>query len=442
MNRTLALLAVSLAVVSAPAYADSVTLTFSGIGDGAPVGNYYNGGAGGSLGIQFSSDATALVSKLDGGNTNFSDEPSPGTDAALGFLSDNGIMNVADGFTSGLGLSFTSIGIASDIVAVWSGPNATGTLLALSDLSPTGSNCGTLIFSCWSSTEIDFAGTAESVAFVNPANLTSMLFTDITIDTTSPTLESSPVPEPCTFTLIGTGILGFAGAARRKFSSTVNRRTPMRLRLLVVAVLLFGVNFCAKADTLIQITSGTLETTSAPTLWGQSFTIPGSGQFNDITFNFFDSQGNPLAAGKGYLFSSPYTGFISDLNFNSVSQLSNFIGFANSSGGVYTFLPFVFPVPNPLVLDAGTTYYFYEDEPLQQLSGGATYAGGVISMAGGGSPFFENTALGLALNFEVTGTPIMGDAPGITPEPSSLLLLGTGILGLAAATRRKLLHSW
>lgn len=221
-------------------------------------------------------------------------------------------------------------------------------------------------------------------------------------------------------------------------SDTVNRRTPVRLRLLVVALLLFGVNFCAKADTLIQITSGTLETTSAPTLWGQSFTIPGSGQFNDITFNFFDSQGNPLAGGNGYLFSSPYTGFISDLNFNSVSQLSNFIGFANSSGGVYTFLPFVFPVPNPLVLDAGTTYYFYEDEFLQ-LSGGASYAGGVISMAGGGSPFFENTALGLALNFEVTGTPIMGDAPGITPEPSSLLLLGTGILGLAAATRRKLL---
>jgi hypothetical protein len=102
----------------------------------------------------------------------------------------------------------------------------------------------------------------------------------------------------------------------------------MRLRLLVVAIILFGVNLCAKADTLIQITSGTTQATLA--LWGQSFTVPGSGQFDNITFNFFDLQGGPLADGNGHLFSSPYVFSPEDLNFDLAIQLPNFVGFMAS----------------------------------------------------------------------------------------------------------------
>lgn len=212
----------------------------------------------------------------------------------------------------------------------------------------------------------------------------------------------------------------------------------LTLAVRVLSLFLLVSGFYAKADTLIQITSGTSQT-AAFAYWGQSFTIPGSGQFDDITFNFFDTQGNPLAGGHGYLFSSPYTGFASDLNSFLGLQLPNFIGFANSSGGVYSFFPGVIGNPNPLILNAGTTYYFYEDDESLQLSGGASYTGGFISMASDGD--FEDFAIGQASNFEVTGTPVVGVAPGVTPEPSSLLLLGTGIFALAGAARRKfLLH--
>jgi hypothetical protein len=122
-------------------------------------------------------------------------------------------------------------------------------------------------------------------------------------------------------------------------------------------------------------------------------------------------------------------------------QLPNFLGFANSFGGVYSFLPFVFGQRAPLILNAGTTYYFYEDHEFSQLPGGASYTGGLISMSEDGG-IFEDIAIGQALNFEVTGTPVVGVAPSVTPEPSSLISLSTGILGLAGATRRRsLLHS-
>ena len=50
-SRIVALSVVSL--ITASASASVFTLTFEGLGDNAVVGNYYNGGAGGSYGVEF-----------------------------------------------------------------------------------------------------------------------------------------------------------------------------------------------------------------------------------------------------------------------------------------------------------------------------------------------------------------------------------------------------
>src|ERR1039458_6204384 len=95
------------AVFALAANAGVVTLTFEGIGDEAPVGNYYNGGAGAKYGIQFGSDSLALISLADGGSGNFDGNPSG--DTILFFLSGPGdVMDVAAGFTTGFSFYYSA----------------------------------------------------------------------------------------------------------------------------------------------------------------------------------------------------------------------------------------------------------------------------------------------------------------------------------------------
>jgi hypothetical protein len=85
-----------------------------------------------------------------------------------------------------------------------------------------------------------------------------------------------------------------------------------------------------------------------------------------------------------------------------------------------------------LTLTAGVEYYFYEDASIPgDISGDLPYSGG------SGYYTFDSTSGYTAdqtVNFLVTG-----DAVSPTPEPSSFVLLGTGLLGVAGALRRR---SW
>lgn len=206
--------------LAAPAMAGPIVLTFEGVGDEAAVNNFYNGGtdsqgnSGTNYGVSFSNTSLGIIDSDAGGTGNIANEPSPST--VLFFLDSNSAtLNYAAGFTTGFSFFYTSSTDAT--VNVWSGLDATGTLLGSIVVSAqftdgcTGDPNGT--FCNWTAAGVNFSGTAMSIDFGGTANQTA--YDNITFGSAIP----GGVPEPASWALM-LGGFGLVGSSLRSRTRT------------------------------------------------------------------------------------------------------------------------------------------------------------------------------------------------------------------------------
>jgi hypothetical protein len=181
----------------------ATVLTFEGLGDQAPIGNFYNGGAGGNFGVQFGPDSLAIIEQSAGGTGNFTNPPS-GVTVAFFLTGPGDVMNVAGGFTTGFSFFYADQVGFTGSVTVWSGLDGTGTQLASLSLPPTPDP-----YNVWVPMGVSFAGTAESAVFGGSANFIG--FDNITLGSAIP----GGVPEPSTWAMMLIGFVGLGFAFRQ-----------------------------------------------------------------------------------------------------------------------------------------------------------------------------------------------------------------------------------
>ncbi|MBC7939760.1 MAG: PEP-CTERM sorting domain-containing protein [Chitinophagaceae bacterium] len=194
---------------AAPAFAQTtVTIDFDGpAGYVNSILDYYNGGtdalgqSGPNLGVSFTEAAVALANDALG--PYYANSPSP---IAVMFAFDSSaVMNVASGFVDRVQFFYSSPQNVLDAVNIYSGLNATGTLLASVSLFGNSQVACSGTYCRFDLTSVRFAGIGKSISFDGFAP--NVLFDNVTI---------SAVPEPGAYLLLALGLVGVAVARRRR----------------------------------------------------------------------------------------------------------------------------------------------------------------------------------------------------------------------------------
>jgi hypothetical protein len=149
---------------------------------------------------------------------------------------------------------------------------------------------------------------------------------------------------------------------------------------LMTVALFSAIAVTAHAGPIVQYLAGTFSfAPGAPE--GESFTTPGGGPWNDISFNFYSNipATTPAAPGTAFLFSQPYTGTVAALGSAAPGFITSSI---SNAGGIYTF-------DSSVTLQPNTQYWIYNNA-LLRISGSIT-AGTPAQSQYTGSPTFNSS---------------------------------------------------
>lgn len=198
----------------------------------------------------------------------------------------------------------------------------------------------------------------------------------------------------------------------------VERGHPMKQRIvlgLVGVLVALAIAGRASAATIVEVTGGTDTSTFYP---GQSVTTPGSGPYDNLTFNWFNSLNAPAAYGTLFLLSQTYTGTPAALNTFTPGYMAQ----ATAAGNLYTFA-------SGVTLQSSTQYFFFANGQ-GDISGYSTnvYSGGNMSF-GDNTGFYPD--VGSDANFRLSGVAAIPE-----PEAYAMMLAGLGLMGFVARRRK------